>query len=526
MLKTPPKLPTLLFAQNVETPGPTKARINHLQSQVSELVRKNQALERKIQAEKSLHSTTVVDKNEEILEIKAKLKISQKELERCKSEGDGMRDELQLHSMVQQQKALLALAQEQMQVVELEQRLVNAEKARIMRDHKISLFQAKEEDLIAELKERDQIIMSLESKLSKTNSSLTQLQTSSSLSTSSTTKELISTQKELSLSKNETSKLEEKIDVLENKIKVLKESEKEKQNELNNWLKDEKSKLTNSEKNKQEFSNQIKSLENDLNRKTEEFNEFEEEFEEFKKSTKEREKSLKLKLRESNEERDRLLGIEEELHSLKSNKSKTMIIQNNSTSTPSSPKKATVKEKEKVRKTSPVQDESSDEDVDVPKKKAKKAQSPVKQPKPKSRPTPIASPSTSESESETITTTKAPVKRAKSPVKSKKIPLETSDVDNQPLNKVKTTTTSKKVVEVPAPSPEPEDTVNKATAVPKKKKRLLGGVKSTFEWDPIMGSGDGVIPIGLSPMKPITGKAVGTIPRAGFSAASRLNRLG
>ncbi|WWD05854.1 hypothetical protein V865_003937 [Kwoniella europaea PYCC6329] len=82
MYRTPPKLPpSLMFQQNAETPGPTKARINHLQTQVSELVRKNQGLERKIQAEKSLHSTTVVEKTEEVNELRAKLKAAQKEVE-------------------------------------------------------------------------------------------------------------------------------------------------------------------------------------------------------------------------------------------------------------------------------------------------------------------------------------------------------------------------------------------------------------------------------------------------------------
>ena len=39
-------------------------------------------------------------------------------------------NQLNLYSLVQQQKALLALAQEQIQVVELEQRLVQAEASR------------------------------------------------------------------------------------------------------------------------------------------------------------------------------------------------------------------------------------------------------------------------------------------------------------------------------------------------------------------------------------------------------------
>jgi hypothetical protein len=49
-----------------------------------------------------------------------------------------------------------------MQVVELEQRLVQAEAARIMRDHKLALFQAKEDDLVSELAERDARLEELE----------------------------------------------------------------------------------------------------------------------------------------------------------------------------------------------------------------------------------------------------------------------------------------------------------------------------------------------------------------------------
>ncbi|WWC68741.1 uncharacterized protein I206_102675 [Kwoniella pini CBS 10737] len=514
MLRTPPKLPpTIGFQINAETPGPTKARINHLQSQVSELVRKNQTLERKIQAEKSLHSTTVVEKTEELNALQKELKISKRELERCKAEGDGMKDELNLHSIIQQQKALLAVAQEQMQIVELEQRLIIAEKARIMRDHKISLFQAKEEELLAELRDKDAQLGKLENKLSKSSHSLTKLQSTTSLTSSTVSKELVSTQKELSSAQSTIDNLESKIENLETKIRLLKEKEKEQKNELDNWLKDEKSKTSSVDKNKKEFMSQIRTLKNDLQQKSEQLEELTEELEEQKRSTKDRERTLKSKIREANEERDRLLGVEEELASLKS---KTKI--------GGSPKKVA----ERIRKASPVQ-ESSDDEAPAPKRKTKKAESPVRQAKPKSKNvSAMPSPEASGSDSETVVSkTKPATKRAKSPVKTKKTPLESSDVDNQPISKTKAAASvMKKTPDVPGPANEEAEEVPAAAAgVPKKKKRLLGGVKSTFEWDPIMGSGDGVIPLGLSPMKP-GGKAVGTIPRAGFSAASRLNRLG
>ncbi|WWC60188.1 uncharacterized protein I303_102753 [Kwoniella dejecticola CBS 10117] len=524
MMRTPPRLPPIMGSNiSAETPAPTKARINNLQSQVSELVRKNQALERKIQAEKSLHSTTVVEKTEELNELKKDLKIHKRELERCRAEGEGMRDELNLHSIVQQQKALVALAHEQMQIVELEQRLVIAEKARIMRDHKISLFQAKEDDLLAELKEKDALLDRLESKLSRSNQSLTKLQSSSSLTSSAASKELISTQRELSTAQSTINNLESKIETLETKVKLLKEKEKEQKAELDNWLKDEKSKTSSVDKNKKEYMSQIRTLKNDLQKRSEQLEEAVEELEEHKRFAKDRERTLKIKIREANEERDKLLGVEEELAGLKSK----MATGGNS------PKKV----QERIRKTSPVQ--SSDEEVPAPKKKTKKAESPVRPSKPKSKSASAnPSPEAGDSEYETASSKPKPaVKRAsaKSPVKTKKTPLETSDVDNQPVSKAKAAT--KKAVEVSKPKDKPKDKDTEeeaeevvpaasaaATALPKKKKRLMGGVKSTFEWDPIMGSGDGVIPLGLSPMKP-GGRAVGTIPRAGFSTASRLNRL-
>ena len=72
-----------------------------------------------------------------------------------------------MYAVLHQQKALLALAEEQMHVIELVQRLVKAEQARgrldsfktshhtadmvVMRDHKLAMFQAREADLLADL---------------------------------------------------------------------------------------------------------------------------------------------------------------------------------------------------------------------------------------------------------------------------------------------------------------------------------------------------------------------------------------
>jgi hypothetical protein len=75
-------------------------------------------------------------------------------------------DKLHLHSLYLQQKALLALAEEQMQIVQLEERLLQHETAKressclllltkVMRDHKLALFQSREDALTAEIKEKD-----------------------------------------------------------------------------------------------------------------------------------------------------------------------------------------------------------------------------------------------------------------------------------------------------------------------------------------------------------------------------------
>lgn len=50
---------------------------------------------------------------------------------------------------MQQQKALLALSEERLQLIEMEQRLAAAEAERVVRDHKLALFKSKEADMVA-----------------------------------------------------------------------------------------------------------------------------------------------------------------------------------------------------------------------------------------------------------------------------------------------------------------------------------------------------------------------------------------
>ncbi|WVR03927.1 hypothetical protein IAU60_000926 [Kwoniella sp. DSM 27419] len=513
-LSTPPRI--LFDDIQTKTPDATKARINYLTRQVSELLRGKQGLERKLTAAESMSKALLGEKTSELDEAKLQIRAAQKELERCKAEGDNMREELHLFSMVQQQKALLALAQEQVQVVELERRLVQAEQARIMRDHKISLFQAREEELLAEASEKDQQLADAEVRAlaegyfavlieGDSQAAISAQRSASTLSASSTSKELVSARAEITA-------LEEKVDSLEGKVKGLKEKEKEARAELDSWLNDEKSKEGSSGKEVRDLQIKLKGMRNDLAKKDEELEEVKEELAETKRSGKEREKVLKGKIREATEERDKLLGVEEELESLRSKDKR------------GSPAKKVVKEK--ARKASPVQDSESEDDFTAPKKKSRKAEPSARPPKNKTVSAGKASGSGSESDTPVVKPKSAT--RAKSPVKTKKAVLETSDADNQATGVAKKAAAvkSKAVpVDVPAPSPEPQEQEAAAPVAAKKKKRILGGLKSTFEWDPILGSGEGPIPMGLSPMKS-TGKTVGSIPRAGFSAASRLNRLG
>ncbi|EAL21730.1 hypothetical protein CNBC5930 [Cryptococcus deneoformans B-3501A] len=518
--KTPPRLPaSFLVEESSETPGPSRARINNLQHQVSELVRKNQTLERKLTAVKSASENDLKEKAAKLNEMQVslhntqrELERSKKDLERCVLEGSEMKEELQLHSMVQQQKALLAVAQEQMLVVELETRLLDAEKARILRDHKITLFQAKEEELVREIEERDIRIEDLEAMLERSNASLEQernaiRKASSSQLTSS--KDLTKAQMELEFARAEINTLEDKVTSLETKVRGLKDREKEARSELESWLREEGS-ASKHQKEKKESQIQLRAMKSELEKKKEEIEELKEELEEAVRSGKEKEKILKKRLRDANEEKERLLGIEEELHGLRAGISKT---------TPGN---------RKIRKESPVKEGSGDEVTT--KKKAKKAETAVSPSKLSSKARAKTKASV-DSSSELDDSAPAPIKKSKaarkSPIKSKpkSIAVEVSDAENE-VDSLKTRSSKNEVVEhKPMEKEEQAASANEK----KKKKRILGTQPPpTFNWDPVMNSGDGVIPAYLSPLKPDSVRATGTIPRAGFPSlpSSRLNRFG
>ncbi|ORY29505.1 hypothetical protein BCR39DRAFT_169196 [Naematelia encephala] len=245
---TPPKaMPTCYIDEIPETPGPIRARVNNLQKQIDELVRKEHALNRKHKSEMSAVESTISLQRTELGQTHLALKASQSEaarykveLERCQAEGEAMRQELNVHSVVQQHKALLVLAQEQMQIIELEQRLVQAEAARIMRDHKLALFQAKEDDLGAELAEKDAVLAQVEAKLDKANTSLAHERAANSKT--SKLSNSAGNQQELSEARAEVTRMEGKVERLEGKVRALKEGEKEAREELEQWARDERGK--------------------------------------------------------------------------------------------------------------------------------------------------------------------------------------------------------------------------------------------------------------------------------------------
>ncbi|KIR39812.1 hypothetical protein I307_02574 [Cryptococcus deuterogattii 99/473] len=518
--KTPPRLPaSFLVEESSETPGPSRARINNLQHQVSELVRKNQTLERKLTAVKSASESDLKAKATKLSEMQVSLRSTQrelerskKELERCVLEGSGMKEELQLHSMVQQQKALLAVAQEQMLVVELEARLLDAEKARILRDHKITLFQVKEEELVREIEERDIRIEDLEVMLESSNACLEQERNTIRMASSSqltSSKDLSKAQMELESARAEINTLEDKVASLETKVRGLKDREKEARSELESWLREEGS-ASKYQKEKKESQIQLRAMKSELEKKKEEIEELKEELEEAERSGKEKEKVLKKRLRDANEEKERLLGIEEELRCLRAGISKA------STGN------------RRIRKESPVKEGSGDEVTT--RKKAKKVETVVSPSEISSKERSKAKAST-DSSSELDDFTPIRVRKSKtarkSPIKSKPklTPLEGSNAENE-LDTLKVRASKGETVE--QKSVDKEETT--APAVEKKKKKRILGTQPppTFNWDPVMNSGDGVIPAYLSPLRPDGVRATGNIPRAGFPSlpSSRLNRFG
>lgn len=231
---------------------------------------------------------------------------------------------------MQQQKAVLALAQEQMQIIELERRLVQAEAERgvftvnraaltsVMRDHRISLFQTREAEVTAEMEEKDARLEGLEV------SSLIKFLSSSNVQAELGKARASAGQQSASDRKARVA-LEAKVQKLEAKIQAMSATEKDLRQEVDLLLESEKSndnsvsvpargtkvRLTmQADKEKRQLQVALKAAKSDLATKTDDLGDLQEELTNFKESSKEREKTLKQKLKEVTLEKDRLAGLE------------------------------------------------------------------------------------------------------------------------------------------------------------------------------------------------------------------------
>jgi proline dehydrogenase len=82
------------FRMPAETPAPHRARVNNLENQVNELVRNKMHTEKRHKADISKYMNDMDTINKELEKVKAESKMRARELERCKAEGDGMREEV------------------------------------------------------------------------------------------------------------------------------------------------------------------------------------------------------------------------------------------------------------------------------------------------------------------------------------------------------------------------------------------------------------------------------------------------
>jgi len=84
------------FKGPVGTPAPHRARVNVLENQLSELVRDKQHLEKRNKADLSKYSNDMDQVKKELDKYKLESKMKERELTRCKAEGDGLREEVSL----------------------------------------------------------------------------------------------------------------------------------------------------------------------------------------------------------------------------------------------------------------------------------------------------------------------------------------------------------------------------------------------------------------------------------------------
>ncbi|KAK1927426.1 hypothetical protein DB88DRAFT_477989 [Papiliotrema laurentii] len=317
--KTPPHSSMVAFIdEEPETPAPARAQITNLKKQVQALVRNEHNTNRKHTAEVAelqRRLASLQAESKDAAQLKKTAEVREAEFKRLREEGEKIREELNLHSVVAQQKALLAVASEQLQIIELEQRLVQADAARLMRDHKITLFKAKEADMIADMAEKDARIDELEAELDGANTSIAHqraAQAKASKLQSSTS------QKELEEQQVQLQSLQSKVESLESRLRGSKAREAELKEELEAALSDTRKDGT--DKEKRELQKSLRETKASLEKKTEEVEDLQEELANLKEASKQREQALKVKVKEAATERDRLLGVEEELEGLKAGK--------------------------------------------------------------------------------------------------------------------------------------------------------------------------------------------------------------
>ena len=82
------------FGMVADTPAPLKARVANLTNQVSELVRSNQANDKRHKAELSRYKNELDEAKAEMNKAKSEAQAKAAELERCKGEGDGKMHEV------------------------------------------------------------------------------------------------------------------------------------------------------------------------------------------------------------------------------------------------------------------------------------------------------------------------------------------------------------------------------------------------------------------------------------------------
>ncbi|BEI99008.1 hypothetical protein CcaverHIS631_0400510 [Cutaneotrichosporon cavernicola] len=474
------------------TPGPTRARIANLEKQVQELVRKYQAEQRKVEANAREKERLADDWTDERALLRHQLELEGARTAKLRSQAESVqlraelnRDEVYLLAAVAAQKAALASADDEWAALEAEMAAQKTNVQRIASDHALALTESRAADLEDVTARKDARIVALEAQLEAANTSLAHQRAAESRARVSSEREgeaVVALEEQLAEKADATAALDGQLKELRGKLtkledahRALVEKEADARAEIKR-LQDASSKNTDSGEQVTELRVQLRAAKAEASKHEKAAEAAREEAEDTKAEYKDVLKTLKDKYRSAKAETARLAGVEEELEALKA----------------APPKKAPRK------KATPVE---------TPEKPKKKAKAVTASPDPSDKPakTRKTSPIADESEDE------APKKKAR---KSKPKPLQETEDNGQSSPPVKKPKAKGKVAATPADS----DAETPAPAPQKKKKRILGGAAPAFTWDPILNSGDGVIPSFLSP---VSGKgATGTIPRAGFGALS------